>query len=298
MRVTDRMMSMNLSQHLHNSMRRMDKFYDQLSTGKKFSRPSEDPMGALFSMRARNDIEINDQFRRNVESAEDWLNNTDNLLDNLGKIAHRASELMVQAANETYEQTSFDSIAKEVEELREGLLELANTRFGDRYIFSGQRTQSPAYERVIDTGTGEVSFNYLGDDGGITFRLAPGAEVSINLNGEEVFQPFFDILGNFMENLSNGDSQAISQDDKAAINQQMDNFLAQRAEVGALGRRMELSKERLLDQEVHLRKSLADAESVDIPKVIAELNMEENVYRSALAAGARIVQPSLIDFLR
>lgn len=298
MRVTDRMMSMNLSQHLHNSMRRMDKFYDRLSTGKKFSRPSEDPMGALFSMRARNDIEINDQFRRNVESAEDWLNNTDNLLDNLGKIAHRASELMVQAANETYEQTSFDSIAKEVEELREGLLELANTRFGDRYIFSGQRTQSPAYERVVGPDTGEVSFNYLGDDGGITFRLAPGAEVSINLNGEEVFQPFFDILGDFMENLSNGDSQAISQEDKAAINQQMDNFLAQRAEVGALGRRMELSKERLLDQEVYLRKSLADAESADIAKVIAELNMEENVYRSALAAGARIVQPSLIDFLR
>ncbi|MFO7320041.1 MAG: flagellin, partial [Bacillota bacterium] len=77
----------------------------------------------------------------------------------------------------------------------------------------------------------------------------------------------------------------------------MDNLLRWRAEVGARVNRLELVRERLSQNQVNLEKLSAEVEGIDIAEVIMRLKMEENVYRAALGAGARIIQPTLLDFL-
>jgi len=296
MRVTNKMMVQNMAWQLNSSMSRMSELSEQLSTGKKFSRPSQDPVGTVFSMRARNDLGINDQFRDNVRAAQDWLNLTDNAMNNMGETIHRSRELMTQAASDIHSAGGLQSIAREVEELRDGIMELANTRLGDRFIFGGQRTTEPPLERVVGED-GEVQYLYNGDEGPITVSPAPGTEVDINMNAARVFQPFIEELEQFIGLLEEGDVEGISEQ-IGSIDDKHNDFLSLWAEVGANARRMDLSEERILDQDVYLQKVLSDAEDAEIAEVISHLKMEENVYRSALAAGARIVQPTLVDFLR
>ncbi len=296
MRVTNKMMVQNMSWQLNSSLSRMSELSEQLSTGKRFSRPSQDPVGTVFSMRARNDLGINDQFRENVRAAQDWLNLTDNAMNNMGETIHRSRELMTQAASDVHSPGGLEAIAQEVRELQDGIMELANTRLGERYIFGGQRTTEPPLERVVDE-EGQVQYLYNGDEGPINMSPAPGTEVDINMNAAQVFQPFIEELEQFIGFLEEGDIQGISEL-KGSLDEKQSDFMGMWAQVGAAARRMDLSEQRIMDQDVYLQKVLSDAEDAEITEVITQLKMEENVYRSALASGARIIQPTLIDFMR
>ena len=82
------------------------------------------------------------------------------------------------------------------------------------------------------------------------------------------------------------------------MDKQLENVLAVRAEVGAKSNRVDLIKNRLQDDNYNFTVLLSKNEDADLAQVITNLKMDENVYRASLAAGARIMQPSLIDFLR
>jgi len=82
------------------------------------------------------------------------------------------------------------------------------------------------------------------------------------------------------------------------IDQHITNLLGVRAELGARMNRIELMEDRIDSQQVIAEKMLADNEDVDIEKVITDLKIQESVHRAALAVGARIIQPTLVDFLR
>ncbi|HHY21438.1 MAG TPA: flagellar hook-associated protein 3, partial [Bacilli bacterium] len=78
----------------------------------------------------------------------------------------------------------------------------------------------------------------------------------------------------------------------------LDSIVAERAELGARVNRVELIEERLGEQEVISKRIMSNNEDIDFEQVIIDLKTQEVVHRSALAAGARIMQPTLLDFLR
>ena len=84
----------------------------------------------------------------------------------------------------------------------------------------------------------------------------------------------------------------------SAIDVQMDNLLSARATIGARQNRVELMDDRLSSQEVFSTRILSDNEDVDLEKVIIDLTSQESVHRAAMSVGARLIQPTLMDFLR
>src|SRR5690606_18096233 len=78
----------------------------------------------------------------------------------------------------------------------------------------------------------------------------------------------------------------------------IDNFVSERAELGARVNRAEMIESRLMEQEVIAKRIMSDNEDADMERVIIDLTTQEVIHRAALAAGARIIQPTLLDFLR
>ena len=78
----------------------------------------------------------------------------------------------------------------------------------------------------------------------------------------------------------------------------LDNVLQQVSELGGKQNRVGLAKERMLDLKLNLTKILSEDQDLDYAEAIMELKMEEFAYRTALSVGARIIQPTLVDFLR
>lgn len=105
----------------------------------------------------------------------------------------------------------------------------------------------------------------------------------------------FDLLKKIVADLNDGKPVNT---ELGNIDQQIDKLLAERATLGARTNRIELIKGRLENEEISVTSLMSQNEDADVAQVITNLKMQENVHRAALGAGSRIIQPTLLDFLR
>lgn len=270
----------------------LDKYMNQLSTGKKINRPSDDPVIAMRGISYRSELSKVQQYERNIGEVHSWMDNTDDALDEVGKVLHRLRELTVQASNDTYEENQRNNVSQEVQELTEHLKDIANTKVNNKYIFSGTMTTEPRFEN------GVANANVNGDD--VLIEVSDGIIINANVSGDEIFsEDFFNQLNGLYNTLN---SPEASSEEISAYIGQIDSheqvILNERADLGARMNRVELIENRLGQQEVSTTRLLSNNEDADIEEVIMNLVMQESVHRAALGAGARVIQPSLLDFLR
>ncbi|NLB17591.1 MAG: flagellar hook-associated protein FlgL, partial [Syntrophomonadaceae bacterium] len=144
MRITNAMMVNNLKYNLGQNMGRLDKLQNQLATGHRISRASDDPTGIVNTLRYKSTIIESEKYLQNISDARNFLNSTDSALGNATQIIHRADELIVQGLNDSNSPEAREAIAAEMRQLREQIGVIANTTFGGKHIFSGTNiTQGP-----------------------------------------------------------------------------------------------------------------------------------------------------------
>lgn len=391
MRITQTMLANNSLRHMSNSYKSLSNIQDQLATGKKISRASQDPVVAMNGMRYRTQVTEVEQFKRNLGEVYNWMDTADATLDKVTQSLHRIRELTVQASNDTYESTQRANMSKEVEQLREHLIALANTKSNNKFIFNGTNTtnapvdatkmnvaptndkfvqelannlandnfdfsfeitldgelyQLNKFEEPVGSGTflqnfksstgktldivGEVithKFTRIDEQGNpkdVTKVLQPkdivisektavstngqkveievlkGVNIAVNINPGNVFSN--DFFGELMRLETALQNSSTKSEDLTlflgTISKQMDKVVNERAELGARVNRVEMIEDRVMEQEVIAKRILSNNEDADMEKVIIDLKSQESVHRAALAAGARIIQPTLMDFLR
>lgn len=293
-RITQSMMSTQLLRNLNHNMNSMNDLQNQLSTGRRINKPSDDPVGISFSMRYRSELAANDQYQNNVDTAASWLENTDTTLDQATNVLHRARELAVQGANSTNPEMAMDGIKAEVLQLRDQLVDIGNTKFKGKYVFNGQMTDVPPYESAAIADT---------DSGILRFEIGLGVKMAVNVTGNQVFgeatadDNAFKVLDELAAALNNNDNSEVSSL-IGKIDSRMDAMIKERADAGAKANRLTFAGERLKDININLQSLQAKTEDADMAEVMTNLKMSENVYQASLSVGAKLIRPSLIDFLR
>ncbi|GGB43682.1 flagellar hook-associated protein FlgL [Fictibacillus barbaricus] len=293
MRVTQSMLANNTLRHISESYGRMAKTQEQLSTGKKISRPSDDPVVAMKGMTYRTNLTEVEQYKRNLSEAYNWMENSDAALDKATSVMQRIRELTVQASNGTLEDSQREIIAKEVGQLKEHLVSIANTQVAGKFIFNGNDTTA----KPVDLNASKVSTN----GNPVELELSKGIKIAVNIDPRNVFTLtpdglFGDITA--LENTLNSTNPANVDSFLGKLDKHINNLVSERAELGARYNRVELIDERVSEQEVIANRILSDNEDADIERVITDLKMQETVHRAALGVGSRIMQPTLMDFLR
>lgn len=134
LRVTQGMLNTQLLRNLNTNLSRMDKLQDQLSTGRRINKPSDDPVGISFSMRYRSELDTNDQYQRNVDATVSFLDYTDTMLDQTGSVLQRARELAVSAANGTNSEDSLSAMKTEIDQLYGQLTNIGNSQFNGKFV--------------------------------------------------------------------------------------------------------------------------------------------------------------------
>lgn len=296
MRVTNSMMVRNMLDHLQKNLGDLNNLNEQLSSGKLFQMPSDAPIKVADSMNYKAQLNRNNQFQRNLDQAENWLNTTESALKSGTKVIQRARELTIYAANDSMTSDDRKMVAKEMKQLRDELIDISNAKLGDSYIFSGQKTKEKPFE-VINGGIGNY-VQYQGDKNGVKRRLNENVEMQVNLDGDEVFKKEIEALNKIYDDLDSGKSGEEIGDNLNAMDTAINNYAELRSEVGGKLQRTGNIISRLEANEVHLRSLKSKNEDADLAEVITELKMEETVYRASLASGSRIMQQSLVDFIR
>lgn len=295
MRVTNSMMVRNMLGHLQDNMGDLNDLNEQLSSGKLFQKPSDSPIKVSDSLNYKSILNRNTQYQRNLGQAENWLNSTESALKSGTEVMQRARELTIYASTDSLTSKDRKKIASEMQQLRDELVDISQTKQGDDYIFSGQRIDQKPFN-ITETPDYEV--DYEGDKRGITRQFNDGVEMKINLDGEDVFKDDIEALNDLYEDLKDGKKGEEIGSYIGKMDKGIDDFTNLRSEVGAKLNRVKMTESRLTSEELHITKMKSENEDADLAEVITNLKMEETVYRASLSSGARIMQQSLVDFMR
>ncbi|GKU76824.1 flagellar hook-associated protein FlgL [Paenibacillus sp. L3-i20] len=303
LRVTQGMMHLQLNRNLNRNITQMSEIQEQTTTGRKINKPSDDPVGMTYSIRYRAELAGNLQYQKNVDAAMSWLEFNDTVVDQAGNVLHKIKELTTQAATGTNPQIALDSIKNEIEQLKNQLMDIGNSKLNGKYVFNGEQFDKMPYDA---TTPGFDAKSVATDSGSIEYAVGVNAKLDINFTGDQLFgaadptgtgKNIFSVLDRLMTSLSSGNQSGIKAE-ISNIDAGMDRMLNVRSEIGARVNRVELMQNRLADLEINLTDMKSKTEDADYEKLLISSQINENIYQASLAVGSKVIKQSLVDYLR
>jgi flagellar hook-associated protein 3 FlgL len=282
---------------------------NQVSSGRTLHSAADDPGASARVLTLRENLERIAQFRRNISGARAQLDSTEDAIEGVTGVLTR---LRVLAVSADQERPQFDRIRSEVTQLFGQMMTLANARIGDRYLFGGFATGSAPITQTGDFSDPAPIVAYGGDSGAIFAAIdSGGAQVQVNVTARELFLGstdgddvadgdfvnVFSLLQDFhnrlLDPVANGEPGAVLDDVDAALSQ----VSQMRSRIGGRANRLTAAEEQLSAVRTALERERSGLEDVDIVEAITELQQRETAYQTSIAVTARVLQPSLLDFL-
>lgn len=295
MRITQGMLVDSQVARLQTRLERFERAQSQLGTGKSILKPSDDPSAANRGLVLRANLRAREQEARNGADARSWLDLADSKLQGATERLHRARDLTVAGAS-NQDPVSQRAMATEIATIREELVGIANARHAGRPLFTGF-AEGAAVEKDA------AGWQYRGDGGEITRRVSEHDVVRVNVTAAEVFGldgaggDLFSLLDRIEDALRTG-RQDVLTSELAALDVATERIGDQLSRIGAATNRVEAVLDRNRDEQLTVRGELAATEDVDVSSAVMELQTQEVAYQATLAALSRVLQPSLVDFLR
>src|SRR5699024_6020486 len=167
----------------------------------------------MRGMSYRTELTGIEQYKRNASGVWKWMDHADDALDKATKALHRMESLAVQAANDSMTDSERESIAKEVEELRDQIVDIANTNINGRYIFNGTDTdEKPIVENndnPDEEGPWEIDEG-VGRNEEVMIEIAKGIKIPVNIDPDQVFdEDLLENMNDFIEALKSNNQDGI-----------------------------------------------------------------------------------------
>lgn len=330
MRVTNRMMTSTFLKDMNTNLSSMQKIQSQLTTGKEISKPSDNPFAVARSMQLYSDISANEQYNTNIKDTTNWLDATDTALGQLTDTLQRVRELMVSAGNAAYGSDEKNAIKDEINQRIEEVGTILNTSFDGKYIFGGTKgTSRPVMTEKDDSGN--VVLSFAGKDGksiplntsnhleqaeldmigqNLNVEISQGVTVEYNVNAKDILlfkdsqgndQDLMGLFSNLTANIGSSnqeESSKVTGENLESMTRTIDNLLTLRAEVGAKQNRMESAQTKNEEENFNLTEVLSGNEDINFTEKRMQSATMQTVYMASLQTASKVIQQSLLDFIR
>lgn len=313
MRITNGMLSTSFLGDMNRNLNQMQTIQKQLTSGKEFSRPSDNPFKVARSMQMYSEIYANKQYNSNIKDTINWMDTTDSALNQATNTLQRVRELMLSAGNAAYGSGELTAIKDEINEKVAEFGQILNTSFDGKYIFGG----TDGTTKPMDVKPGADSFNKLeltnkanttNVSEKLSVEISPGVTVEYNVNVTEVLN--YDkttaeendlgaLFNKILTNLTpTGDKSQVTGNNLKEMDKAIDNLLQMSSKVGTIQNRMESAKALNEEQNFNMTEILSANEDIDLVEKTMEYATMQTIYMASLQTSAKVLQPSLIDYLR
>lgn len=309
MRITNSMLVSSFLKNLNSNLSVMNKYQTQLSSSRKITKISDDPIGVMSIISSKSKLNRLEQYNKNISEANSLLTQSETSVSEMNELVVNLYEQAVSAANESKGKDDRKAISEYVEQIKQQIFNLGNTTLGDRYIFGGYNT----LEEPFKMNGSDVEFNNVNLINGnaadiselenqkILYEIGKGVKTKVSVNGVDLMgkgdSNIFKIVDDFLLALKSDNSDEINKS-VSKLQAKQGDVLSLMSSIGGSIRRLELVEERYGQDELNYDSILSAAEDVDVAKAIMEFKITESVYNSALSIGSKILQPSLLDFMR
>jgi flagellar hook-associated protein 3 FlgL len=293
MRITELTVIKNLIDNIDKTREKINQVQLKIATGKEINTVSDDPYIANSIMNLKAMINRNEQFQKNIDDAIDFLTATGDALDNFINTLIDIKSLLVEISNSAREP-DYETYANRLGELFKQLLDSANTNFKGKYIFNGTNTKVKpfSYDEKNDLLISDLS------NGGIKFEVNDGVYEKVNFTVEEIFggREIFDLVHQIKSSLKNKIKPDIFLLQR--FEQLFENIVSNSSEVGALMNRFKLLRKQIEKQNLILTELLSIRQDTDIAQQAINLQKGQLILESAYMLAGKIIQKSIIDYLR
>ena len=298
MRVTNKMTADLITQDLYRAQQLLLDAQVKVATGKRINKPSDDPIGMGKVLDYRKIISTIDQYNENIVHWKNQLEFTSTILEEIEALLNQAKNWALQFGSGS--DMSASAALIEVKSLYDEIMDLANTKIGNNYMFGGHVTNSAPFSRDAD-----YDANYTGDNGDITVLVGNNVQVKINANGEDIFAvdgagggtDAFGALERLINALGTNDSAAAFAE-VANLDSAIDQVQGISTETSVYYGRMKSSENFLIKYKSNIEDMLYEIENMDPAQAVVEMQLQEAAYITCLETASRIIQPSLVDFIK
>lgn len=287
MRVTSKAIFDMVKFNLGNITEDLGKANEIVSTGKRITKLSDDPIGFVQSLDIKSSLAGIEQIGRNITFGTSWLNVTEYSLSQAQDLISDAKVLSLQMANDIVSPEERYAAGGTVQNILEEIISLANTEVSGRYIFSGTKTDTKPFSQ---DGT------YSGDNNVFSIKIGKDAAIEVGGDGEAIYGNILNTLSELKNALEADDVAGIT-DAMSNLDDHFENLSVKISDVGSKMVRMEARESILLDLNIANTERLSKIEDADITEAITQLTSIELCYQAALASSARVMELSLVNYM-
>ena len=324
MRITNASMVRSHLYDTQNNLTNMSKINQQISTGKVINTVSDDPHKAIKIMNINTEIKYTEKYNYNIDETVGWMNTTDGALDNVGNLLGEIKETILKVGNGTYSQNEMKSLNEDMNEKIKQLADTLNSTHGGKYLFGGSSVDD-APITVIENPDGTVKLEFSKDKNGQTIPntddlkadISSGINIDYNISVGEILNikdgngntvNLLDEINNLstlMNDIANGDEQTAAKaketllnDTKGKIDTLFDHVVNERTSLGVRVSTAEKIKE-LNDEDIlNIQDVLSKTQDTDVVEKFIELKSAEMIYQASIQVGAKLIQPTILDYIR
>lgn len=324
MRITNASMVRSHLYDTQKNLTNMSKINQQISTGKVINTVSDDPHKAIRIMNMNNEIKYTEKYNYNIDETVGWMNTTDATLDTVGNLLGEIKETILKVGNGTYSQNEMKSLNADMNEKIKQLADTLNSTYGGKYLFGGTSVDD-APIKVIEDANGTVKLEFNKDKNGqiipntedLKADISSGVSIDYNVSVGELFN-ITDANGNkvnlldeinnlstLMNDIANGDEQTAAKaketllnDTKGKTDQLFDHVINERTSLGVRVTTAEKIKEFNNENILNMKKVLSQDQDADHVEKFIELKSAEMIYQASIQVGAKLIQPTILDYIR
>lgn len=296
-RVSTRSGTQQMLQGIQASYQRLSVAQEQVITGRRVNRVSDDPADAVAAIINRSLLKRYEQYERNTAEAESWMLAVDAALIDASNGLSAVRTLVVQMGG-AIDDVGRKAIADEIRATRVSLIGVANAAKSGRPLFSGTEATNKAYDE---------DGNYLGNNEQVVIPVLDAVSFRVNRTGPEVFGTHnasdptdgdvFQLLDEIADRIEAGDLSVLDMG-LLGIDAALDRIAEAQIEMGTRAAQLEQIKTNILDQKVAVTTTISKKEDVDAAEAIMKYQTRLTAYEASLKVGSNVLQPSLLDFLR
>jgi flagellar hook-associated protein 3 FlgL len=268
---------------------------EELSTGRRVNAPSDDPSATAVAIGVHAQSSRDDQFNQTISSVSGLLQTADSTLSSVVTALTQAITLGVQAGDGTISASSRATLSTQIQSVSSQVLSLANATYQGSYIFAGNNSGQPAY--VLDPAS-PSGVTYQGNTGVNTVEIAQGQSVATNVPGSQILtSPSSDVfaaLANLAQAAQSGNGVQAAVTQLRAV---FDHVTSQRTFYGSQLTQLNSTSSYLANDKIQLASQENTAIGIDLSQAAINVQSALTNRSAILAAGSKIQNTSLLDFL-
>jgi len=270
----------------------------QVATGRRITKPEDDPAAVGRVLNFQSQERQVTQYSANADRALELAQTSYSGLQGLKKISDRAGELVTLGTG-SLGPDAMSAYATETDQLIEQAVQLANSQSGGDYVYGGTAVSAPPFSVTRDINGSITAVTYVGNSTQAAIPLSDASSVTPSTSGatNTGIGDFITHLIELRDALNSGSTSAVSAVQPGLMTGE-DTIISAMADNGGIQTRIEAAQAQQKDRTTSLASLVSNESSVDLPSTIVKLNQTTTAYQAALSSAAKIMNLSLLDYLK